>query len=323
LALALDYIQELAATFVHPSAGPPCFLDDYLFNFNDFDRNPTNTFPDQTVFLEYLQEHGLNNGRLMIPGSVATLSKSACNVKHPLSGEQVEAIFREKRTYLEAYKARQEPRINAIKASWPRNQIDILSSLRAWFEPLLEQADLQVFRAIDNIAIGGKPPVGDAQHQLRAHHPLEVDAVDDAFDCRQHLAGEFHFAHAEGAASIKSMSGLKLLEEEKVAETLDVQKTMQSMIELDGATLLFPTSFGYFDPHMLREQTELVWEALRASSSLELRANVGATIARMNGMMPSLYTIIPRRSPSSDPIWSMASVGAMTGMSTAERSSRR
>ncbi len=35
------------------------------------------------------------------------------------------------------------------------------------------------------------------------------------------------------------------------------------------------------DPHMLREQTELVWEALRASANLELRANVGATIARI------------------------------------------
>src|SRR5262245_15529980 len=62
----------------------------------------------------------------------------------------------------------------------------------------------------------------------------------------------YNQAHAEGAAVLKSMPGVKLIEEEKVAETLDVQKTMQSMIELDGATLLFPTSFGYFDPHMLR-----------------------------------------------------------------------
>src|SRR5712671_5837358 len=31
----------------------------------------------------------------------------------------------------------------------------------------LEQADPQILRAIDNHAIGGKPPVGDAQHQLR------------------------------------------------------------------------------------------------------------------------------------------------------------
>ncbi len=31
-----------------------------------------------------------------------------------------------------------------------------------------------------------------------------------------------------------------------------VQKTMESMINLDGAKLLFPTSFGYFDPHILK-----------------------------------------------------------------------
>jgi basic membrane protein A and related proteins len=62
----------------------------------------------------------------------------------------------------------------------------------------------------------------------------------------------YNQAHAEGAAVLKSMPGVTLVEEEKVAETLDVQKTMQSMIELDGATLLFPTSFGYFDPHVLR-----------------------------------------------------------------------
>jgi hypothetical protein len=36
-----------------------------------------------------------------------------------------------------------------------------------------------------------------------------------------------------------------------VPETQAVQKTMQGMISQDGATLLFPTSFGYFDPHML------------------------------------------------------------------------
>jgi simple sugar transport system substrate-binding protein len=37
-----------------------------------------------------------------------------------------------------------------------------------------------------------------------------------------------------------------------VPETVAVQKTMESMINLDGAKLLFPTSFGYFDPHILK-----------------------------------------------------------------------
>src|SRR5215813_7891522 len=62
----------------------------------------------------------------------------------------------------------------------------------------------------------------------------------------------YNQAHAEGAAAVKTMPGVKLLEEEKVPETLDVQKSMASMIELDGATLLFPTSFGYFDPHVIK-----------------------------------------------------------------------
>ena len=62
----------------------------------------------------------------------------------------------------------------------------------------------------------------------------------------------YNQAHAEGAAIVKSMRGVTVIEEEKVPETIDVQKTMESMIELDGATLLFPTSFGYFDPHVLR-----------------------------------------------------------------------
>jgi simple sugar transport system substrate-binding protein len=62
----------------------------------------------------------------------------------------------------------------------------------------------------------------------------------------------YNQAHAEGAAILKKMAGVKVLEEEKVAETVAVQKSMESMIGLDGATLMFPTSFGYFDPHMLK-----------------------------------------------------------------------
>jgi len=61
----------------------------------------------------------------------------------------------------------------------------------------------------------------------------------------------YNQAHAEGAKTLTSM-GIKIREEENVPETLDVQKTMESMINLDGASVLFPTSFGYFDPHILK-----------------------------------------------------------------------
>ncbi|MGH8590469.1 MAG: BMP family ABC transporter substrate-binding protein, partial [Gammaproteobacteria bacterium] len=62
----------------------------------------------------------------------------------------------------------------------------------------------------------------------------------------------YNQAHAEGAAAVAKLPDVKVLEEEKVPETLEVQKTMESMINLDGAKILFPTSFGYYDPHILK-----------------------------------------------------------------------
>src|SRR5580658_5395560 len=62
----------------------------------------------------------------------------------------------------------------------------------------------------------------------------------------------YNQAHAAGAAALKKVPGIKVVEEEKVPETDAVEKTMESMINLDGATLLFPTSFGYYNPHMLK-----------------------------------------------------------------------
>ena len=62
----------------------------------------------------------------------------------------------------------------------------------------------------------------------------------------------YNQAHAEGAAAVKKMGGVHVMEEERVPETVDVQKTMKSMIELDHAKVIFPTSFGYFDPHVIK-----------------------------------------------------------------------
>jgi basic membrane protein A and related proteins len=62
----------------------------------------------------------------------------------------------------------------------------------------------------------------------------------------------YNQAHAQGAAALKKLPGIKVVEEEKVPETEAVEKTMESMINLDGATLLFPTSFGYYNPHVLK-----------------------------------------------------------------------
>ena len=66
--------------------------------------------------------------------------------------------------------------------------------------------------------------------------------------------GDFGYNQAQAAASaaMKKMPGLKVVEEENVPETAAVQKTMEAMINQDKASLIFATSFGYFDPHMLK-----------------------------------------------------------------------
>lgn len=66
----------------------------------------------------------------------------------------------------------------------------------------------------------------------------------------------YNQAHAEGAQAMAAVPGIKIIEEASVPETSAVLETMRSMIEIDGATVLFPTSFGYFDPYMLELAAE-------------------------------------------------------------------
>lgn len=141
-ARALRYATAVGAAHVFPSAGPPCFLDDDLFYLNDFDNDPTNIFCDQTVFLDFMRANGNDRGHLVVPGSVIELDGDRCSIVHPMPDDEVEAIFRQKRAYLEAYQARQRPLIQAIKQSWPRGQVEILPAIKEWFEPLLDMADL-------------------------------------------------------------------------------------------------------------------------------------------------------------------------------------
>jgi basic membrane protein A and related proteins len=91
--------------------------------------------------------------------------------------------------------------------------------------------------------LGGWSAIASAQKPLTIG-VIYVGARDDY---------GYNQSHAQAAAQIKKMPGLKVVEEENVPETAAVQKTMTGMISQDGASLLFPTSFGYFDPHILTE----------------------------------------------------------------------
>jgi basic membrane protein A len=62
----------------------------------------------------------------------------------------------------------------------------------------------------------------------------------------------YNQAHHEGEEVVIKLPGVKAIEQAQVPETKEVQEVMSSMIDQDNATVLFPTSFGYFDPHILQ-----------------------------------------------------------------------
>ena len=96
-------------------------------------------------------------------------------------------------------------------------------------------------------ALGVAGGLGTLGLRAQAQKPLTVGVIHvgprDDYGYNQ--------AQAQAAAEVKKLPGIKVVEEENVPETAAVQKTMTGMIAQDGASVLFPTSFGYFDPHML------------------------------------------------------------------------
>ena len=139
-----QYIAQVGATWVIPSAGPPCFLDPALRDLNDDHGDPANIFPDQVVFLDQMRRNGHDGGLLMIPGSTADFTGAQLNsMHHPIPEDEVEAIFTTgKADYIEAYARRAEPVLAAEKARWaPAQGEPLLEPLRELFEPIMSQTD--------------------------------------------------------------------------------------------------------------------------------------------------------------------------------------
>lgn len=124
----------------------------------------------------------------------------------------------------------------------------------------------------------------------------------------------YNQAHAEAAASTAtSFPWIKLVEEASVPETTAVQESIRNMIELDGATTIFPTSWGYFDPYSLllaQEYPDVQFfhpnHPLEASypanigsyfSSLIEPAYLAGVVAGMTSKSSKLGLVIPKPIP--------------------------
>ena len=138
---SLRYVEDLRASWVFPIAGPPCFLDDGLWQFNDIFDDEGNIFPDQQVFTDFMADQGYDNGIIMLPGSVAELDTESVAVEHPVPDVREFFGTESKRKHLEAYRDRQRIVIAEERATWSHPEIDVLAVLQERIEPIMEQAD--------------------------------------------------------------------------------------------------------------------------------------------------------------------------------------
>ncbi len=155
MARARQYVDWIGARHVFPCAGPPAFLDDDLWELNDFDRARDNIFPDQTVFLEELAAHGVANGHLVVPGSQIELDAERCSIRHP-SETAAREPFADKRAYLERYRSDWAQWLESEHSAWrmhPLSHDALVAQLSAWIAPLLVRAPITSAGIAGNVVL--------------------------------------------------------------------------------------------------------------------------------------------------------------------------
>jgi UDP-MurNAc hydroxylase len=185
-ARAMRYVEALGARYVVPSAGPPCFLDPDLYQFNVISGDELSIFPDQRSFLSRLDAAG-HHGILNVPGTAIDVTPTTVTVTHPMPDADVAAIFEDKDAYLRRYQADWAGWLAEHKASWHAPTPDLIERLAAWWEPLMAMAptlcqavgagclmragDLEIF--IDFPAGQVRPYAGE-DHRFRFDIPREL-----------------------------------------------------------------------------------------------------------------------------------------------------
>jgi UDP-MurNAc hydroxylase len=181
---ALRYIDEVGAAHVFPNAGPPCFLDDELFEQNGKGADGQAIFTDQAEFLDELAEARPDvAAHLLLPGTVAELDGKSCELAHARHSEaEIAHIFVEKTAYLREMQARRAPELDRERAKRLPVPDDLLEQLKAWWEPLLKRAE--------NICtgVGGPVRLDAAPHSFVIDFPAREVREFAGEQCRYRLS---------------------------------------------------------------------------------------------------------------------------------------
>ena len=111
-------VRQVQPRLVMPYAGPPCFLDDDLFELNS-GLHPGGIFPDQGEALAWLADRlPTQPGACLLPGDRIALDRLEVIRDPHWDGFSLDSGPDERRRYLADYAARRRP---AIEAAWAAN----------------------------------------------------------------------------------------------------------------------------------------------------------------------------------------------------------
>jgi len=127
-----DVVHALDPAMVVPCAGPPCFLDDDLFDLNFSEHS---IFPGVDDFHRFARSEGFaERVRVLMPGDEL------------LPGRRGEELternltlppYSDKRRYLEAYRERRRPALQRHLAAIPEPTVPLLERFVDYFRPLV------------------------------------------------------------------------------------------------------------------------------------------------------------------------------------------
>ncbi|MFG1911998.1 MBL fold metallo-hydrolase [Kribbella sp. NPDC048928] len=129
-------VRQVEPRLVMPYAGPPCFLDDELFELNSGLR-PGGIFPDQGEALAWLADRiPTQAGACLLPGDRILLDDLSVVRDQHWAGFALDAGPAERRRYLTEYAARRRPAIDAAWAANPESRPGLAQRFKAHFESL-------------------------------------------------------------------------------------------------------------------------------------------------------------------------------------------
>lgn len=186
-------VRSVQPRLVMPYAGPPCFLDDELFELNS-GLQPGGIFPDQGEALAWLAERLPEQpGVCLLPGDRVELGGLEVSRDPHWQGFSLDAGAEERRRYLTEYAARRHTAIEAAWAANPPAAPGLAERFKAHFESLGTLSEYFLARIGMNVRFEVSGPGGGVwdAHIGPNHVFVDLDGGDCPADYRLVLDGRW------------------------------------------------------------------------------------------------------------------------------------